>query len=47
MGLIAWSEPWIRLVVDVAAGITAGLVFNLLNPFDKGDTDSTSHTAPE
>jgi len=34
-GLFAWSTIWIYLVVQLAAGIAAGLVFLALNPLDK------------
>ena len=34
-GLFAWSTIWIYLVVQLAAGIAAGLVFLALNPGDK------------
>jgi aquaporin Z len=34
-GLIAWSTIWVYLVVQLAAGVAAGLVFRALNPADK------------
>jgi len=34
-GLIAWSTIWVYLVVQLAAGVAAGLVFRALNPTDK------------
>ena len=34
-GLFAWSTIWIYLVVELAAGIVAGLAFRALNPGDK------------
>jgi aquaporin Z len=34
-GLFAWSTLWVYLVVQVIAGIAAGLVFRGLNPDDK------------
>ena len=34
-GLFAWSTIWIYLVVELAAGIAAGLAFRALNPSDK------------
>ncbi|MGW6278640.1 MIP/aquaporin family protein [Kribbella sp. NPDC055071] len=34
-GLFAWSTIWVYLVVQVIAGIAAGLVFRALNPDDK------------
>ncbi len=36
MGLIGWGSVWIHLVADFVGGLVAGLVFNLLNPDDKG-----------
>jgi aquaporin Z len=35
VGVFAWSTFWIYLVVQVIAGIAAGLVFRALNPDDK------------
>jgi aquaporin Z len=34
-GLFGWSTIWVYLVVQLAAGIAAGLVFLALNPGDK------------
>jgi aquaporin Z len=34
-GLIAWSTIWVYLVVQLAAGVAAGLAFRTLNPADK------------
>jgi aquaporin Z len=34
-GLFGWSTIWVYLVVQLAAGITAGLTFLALNPGDK------------
>jgi aquaporin Z len=34
-GLFAWSTIWIYLVVELGAGIAAGLAFRALNPSDK------------
>ena len=34
-GLFAWSTLWVYLVVQIIAGIAAGLVFRALNPDDK------------
>ena len=34
-GLFAWSTIWVYLVVQLAAGIAAGLAFLALNPGDK------------
>ena len=34
-GLFAWSTIWLYLVVQLVAGITAGLAFRALNPTDK------------
>jgi aquaporin Z len=34
-GMFAWSTLWVYLVVQVAAGIIAGLAFLALNPDDK------------
>jgi aquaporin Z len=34
-GLFAWSTLWIYLVVELAAGVLAGLGFRALNPGDK------------
>jgi aquaporin Z len=34
-GLFAWSTIWVYLVVQVAAGIAAGLAFLALNPGDR------------
>jgi aquaporin Z len=34
MGLIAWSDLWLFLVANLAAGAAAGLVFKALNPGD-------------
>ncbi|HEY4463413.1 MAG TPA: aquaporin [Streptosporangiaceae bacterium] len=34
-GLVAWSTIWIYLVVQLFAGVVAGLAFRALNPTDK------------
>ena len=34
-GLFAWSTIWVYLVVQLGAGIAAGLAFLALNPYDK------------
>jgi len=34
-GLIAWSTVWVYLVVQLFAGVVAGLAFRALNPTDK------------
>ena len=34
-GLFAWSTIWVYLLVELAAGIAAGLAFRALNPSDK------------
>jgi aquaporin Z len=34
-GLFAWSTIWVYLVVQLAAGVAAGLAFRALNPADK------------
>jgi aquaporin Z len=34
-GLFAWSTIWIYLLVELGAGIAAGLAFLALNPGDK------------
>jgi aquaporin Z len=34
-GLFAWSTIWVYLLVELAAGIAAGLAFRALNPGDK------------
>ena len=34
-GLFGWSSIWVYLVVQLAAGIAAGLTFLALNPGDK------------
>jgi aquaporin Z len=34
-GLFAWSTLWVYLVVQLAAGVLAGLTFLVLNPGDK------------
>jgi aquaporin Z len=35
MGYFAWSTIWIYLVVELAAGAAAGIVFRAINPADK------------
>jgi aquaporin Z len=34
-GLFAWSTVWVYIVVELAAGVAAGLVFLALNPTDR------------
>ena len=34
-GLVAWSTIWVYLVVQLVAGVVAGLAFRSLNPTDK------------
>ncbi|MGD0561232.1 MAG: aquaporin [Streptosporangiaceae bacterium] len=34
-GLFAWSTLWVYLVVQIGAGVAAGVVFLVLNPGDK------------
>ena len=34
-GVFAWSTIWIYLLVELAAGVVAGLAFRALNPADK------------
>ena len=34
-GLFGWSTIWVYLVVELAAGVVAGLAFRALNPGDK------------
>jgi aquaporin Z len=34
-GLFAWSTIWVYILVELAAGVAAGLVFRVLNPGDK------------
>ena len=34
-GLVAWSTIWVYLVVQLFAGVVAGLAFRALNPADK------------
>jgi aquaporin Z len=34
-GLFAWSTVWVYIVVELAAGVAAGLVFLVLNPTDR------------
>ena len=34
-GLFAWSTIWVYLVVQLGAGVAAGLAFRALNPGDK------------
>jgi aquaporin Z len=34
-GLFAWSTIWVYLLVELAAGVAAGLAFRALNPGDK------------
>jgi aquaporin Z len=34
-GLFAWKTMWLYLIVELGAGIIAGLVFRALNPTDK------------
>jgi aquaporin Z len=34
MGLSAWSNLWIFLVANIAAGVVAGIVFKIINPQD-------------
>jgi aquaporin Z len=34
-GLFAWSTIWVYIVVELAAGLVAGLAFLALNPSDK------------
>ena len=34
-GLFAWSTIWVYLLVQLAAGVAAGLAFRALNPADK------------
>jgi aquaporin Z len=34
-GLVAWSTIWVYLVVQLFAGVVAGLAFRALNPTDK------------
>ena len=34
-GLVAWSTIWVYLVVQLVAGVVAGLAFRSLNPADK------------
>ena len=34
-GLFAWSTIWVYLVVELGAGVAAGLAFRALNPGDK------------
>jgi aquaporin Z len=35
MGLSAWTNIWIYLVADFAAGAAAALAFRVVNPGDK------------
>ncbi|MFN4895540.1 MAG: MIP/aquaporin family protein [Pseudomonadota bacterium] len=35
MGLISWSNIWLYMVANFAAGLAAGIVFKAINPNDK------------
>jgi glycerol uptake facilitator-like aquaporin len=45
MGLFSWSNTWIYLVADFAAGAAAVLAFHHLNPDDLNRADPHLHLA--
>jgi hypothetical protein len=45
MGLFSWSNIWIYLLADFAAGAAAALAFRYLNPDDMDRADPYLHLA--